>query len=136
MIGPCKTNCDLRRKERFNKSPRVIVHSNCLLPVLSGGELKFLVTSFECFAALLRRCMLSTLRERFHRRRPTFARAPRVERSQRAGREARGCSASTLLDFAVENRLRAAAGGDMWKGTLLISRLDFAVNSISIPVIR
>ena len=26
-----------------------IIHSNCLLPVLSDGGLKFLVTSFECF---------------------------------------------------------------------------------------
>jgi hypothetical protein len=49
MIVPAQTNCDLRRKERFNKSPRVIIHNNCLLPALSGGELKFLVTSFECF---------------------------------------------------------------------------------------
>jgi hypothetical protein len=41
------------------------------------------------------------------------------------------------LNLAGENRLRAAAGGDKCeKGTLLISRLDFAVNSISIPVIR
>ena len=40
---------NLRRKVRFDKSARVIIHSNCLLPVLSDGGLKFLVTSFECF---------------------------------------------------------------------------------------
>ena len=40
---------NLRRKERFNKGARAIIHSNCLLPVLSDGGLKFLVTSFECF---------------------------------------------------------------------------------------
>ena len=40
---------NLRRKERFNKGARAIIHSNCLLPVLSDGGVKFLVTSFECF---------------------------------------------------------------------------------------
>ena len=49
MSGPCKTSCDLRRKERFNKGTRAIIHSKCLLPVLSDGGLKFLVTPFECF---------------------------------------------------------------------------------------
>jgi hypothetical protein len=65
---------NLRRKERFNKGARAIIHSNCLLPVLSDGGLKFLVTSFECFAyvALLRRRLLCTRRERLHRRRPSL----------------------------------------------------------------
>ena len=44
---------NLRRKERFNKGARAIIHSNCLLPVLSDGGLKFLVTSFECFGVCL-----------------------------------------------------------------------------------
>jgi hypothetical protein len=47
--GPCERRFNLRRKERFNKGARAIIHSNCLLPVLSDGGLKFLVTSFECF---------------------------------------------------------------------------------------
>jgi hypothetical protein len=48
-IGPCKGGFYLRRKETFNKGARAIIHRNCLLPVLSGGGLKFLVTSFERF---------------------------------------------------------------------------------------
>jgi hypothetical protein len=47
--GPCERQFNLRREERFDKSARAIIHSNCLLPVLSDGGLKFLVTSFECF---------------------------------------------------------------------------------------
>ena len=45
-----------------------------------------------------------------------------------------GVRPALFLNFAGEPI--AAAGGDMWKGALLISRLDFSVNSISIPVIR
>ena len=65
---------NLRRKERFNKGARAIIHSNCLLPVLSDGGLKFLVTSFECFSAcrFTVAAMLRTRRERFHRRRPSL----------------------------------------------------------------
>ena len=47
--GPCERRFNLRQEERFNKGARAIIHSNCLLPVLSDGGLKFLVTSFECF---------------------------------------------------------------------------------------
>jgi hypothetical protein len=47
--GSFSDRSHLRREERFNKGARVIIHSNCLLPVLSDGGLKFLVTSFECF---------------------------------------------------------------------------------------
>jgi hypothetical protein len=49
--GPCERRFDLRQTGRFNKSARAIIHSYCLLPVPSGRGLKFLVTSFECFAA-------------------------------------------------------------------------------------
>jgi hypothetical protein len=73
--GPCERRFDLRQTGRFNKSARAIIHSNCLLPVLSGGGLKFLVTSFECsfaYVALPRRRMLNTARERFDRRRPRY----------------------------------------------------------------
>jgi hypothetical protein len=44
-----KDDFNLRLKETFNKGARAIIHSNCLLPVLSDGGLKFLVTSFERF---------------------------------------------------------------------------------------
>ena len=73
--GPCERRFDLRQTGRFNKSARAIIHSNCLLPVLSGGDLKFLVTSFECLAhvALLQRRMLCTRRERFYRRRSSVS---------------------------------------------------------------
>jgi hypothetical protein len=47
--GPCERRINLRRKERFSKSARAIIQSNCLLPALSDGGLKLLVTSFECF---------------------------------------------------------------------------------------
>jgi len=45
--GSFSDRSNLRREERFNKGARAIIHSNCLLPVLSDGGLKFLVTSFE-----------------------------------------------------------------------------------------
>jgi hypothetical protein len=51
--GPCERRFNLRREERFNKGARAIIHSNCLLPVLSDGGLKFLVTTFECFGVCL-----------------------------------------------------------------------------------
>src|SRR6267142_778688 len=72
MIGPCKTNCDLRRKERFNKGARAIIHRYCLLPVLSGGGLNCLVTSFESFGVcrFTAATILCTRRERFRRRTP------------------------------------------------------------------
>jgi hypothetical protein len=65
---------NLRRKERFNKGARAIIHSNCLLPVLSDGGSKFLVTSFECFGAcrFTVAAKLRTRRESFHRRRPSL----------------------------------------------------------------
>jgi hypothetical protein len=63
--GPCERRFNLRRKERFNKGARAIIHSNCLLPVLSDGGLKFLVTSFECFGVrlLLQRRLLCPRRK-------------------------------------------------------------------------
>jgi hypothetical protein len=69
---PCKTNCNLREKERFNKGARTIIHSSCLLPVLSDGGLNFLVTSFECFGVCRFTAAAIAVHpaRKIHRRRP------------------------------------------------------------------
>ena len=61
---------DLRRKDRFDKSDRANIHSNCLLPVLSDVGLNSLLplSNVLAYVALLQRRMLCTRRGRFHRR--------------------------------------------------------------------
>jgi hypothetical protein len=70
-LVPVNDEFNLRRKDRPDKSARENIHNNCLLPVLSDGSLKVVVTLSNVLAhvALLRRRMLCTRRERFHQRR-------------------------------------------------------------------
>ena len=47
--GPCERQFNLRREERFNKSACAIIHSNCLLPVLSEGSIEIPCYLFRMF---------------------------------------------------------------------------------------
>jgi hypothetical protein len=54
--GPCERRFNLRRKERFNKGARAIIHSNCLLPVLSDGWIEIPCYLFRMFWRLSLYC--------------------------------------------------------------------------------
>jgi hypothetical protein len=47
--GPCERRVNLRRTERFDKGARAIIHSNCLLPVLSDGWIEIPCYLFRMF---------------------------------------------------------------------------------------
>jgi hypothetical protein len=47
--GSFSDRSNLRREERFNKGARVIIHSNCLLPVLSDGWIEISCYLFRMF---------------------------------------------------------------------------------------
>jgi hypothetical protein len=68
--GPCERQFNLRREERFDKSARAIIHSNCLLPVLSEGSIEIPCYLFRMFWRMAAIAMQPA--RKIHWRRPSL----------------------------------------------------------------
>jgi hypothetical protein len=141
-LVPVNDELKLRRKDRLDKSARVNIHNNCLLPVLSDGSTKipcYPLSNVLAHVVLLQRPMLCIRREKFHarRRRPIWSRQMQMTRNRTGTYMIEHLVDSLDHMRALVPRLPAAPPAAVCeKRTLLFSGSDFPVTSISIPVIR
>jgi len=123
--GPCERRFNLRLKETFNKGARAIIHSNCLLPVLSDGWIEIPCYLFRMFWRLSLNCgddCCAPGGEDFTR--PADADYPQI------------LTRSSISLSLLTRTLRVdTSGAGRGNGRFVLSRLDFPVSANSIPVI-
>jgi len=145
--GPCERQFNLLREERFNKGARATIHRDRLLPVLSDGWIEIpcylfrmlwrmsLYCGGDCRAAggedFIGGATAGSTHSCIMTRPPTLGRSVSATRSRLTSPSYSSPSTLRWEQIAGRGRRRQVCE----KRTLLISILNFAVNSISIPVI-